>query len=72
MTTTTLTVPLYNESGDIIGNEIIAYTEVREYYNRMAERRITVIEFESTPKAHSDDVSASLDLIYGYFKWEMV
>jgi len=72
MTTTTLTVPLYNEAGDIIGNEIIPYNEVREYYDRTAERRITVIEFEATPNAHPDCVSAELDFIYGYFKWEMI
>jgi len=65
-----LTVEIFNTEGDVLGEDVIPYNEVNEYYDKVEERRVAVIELQAKPKAHPDDVSAALDLIYGYFKWQ--
>lgn len=67
-----LTVEIFNTEGDVLGEDVIPYTELREFYDKVEERRVAVIELQAKPKAHPDDVSAALDLIYGYFKWKMI
>jgi len=67
-----LTVEIFNTEGDVLGEDVIPYTELREFYDKVEERRVTVIELQAKPKAHIEDINAALDLIYGYFKWKMV
>lgn len=64
-----LTVPIFDTEGDEIGQDFIPYEEVREFYDTTEERRVTIVELQAEPKAHPEDVAASLDLVYGYFKW---
>lgn len=65
----TLTVPIFDTEGDEIGEEVIPYEEVREFYDTEVERRITVVELQAETKADKESIEAALDLVYGYFKW---
>lgn len=65
----TLTVPIFDTEGDEIGEEVIPYEEVREFYDTEVERRITVVELQAETKADKESIGAALDLVYGYFKW---
>lgn len=65
----TLTVPIFDTEGDEIGEEVIPYEEVREFYDTEVERRITVVELQAETKADKESIEAALDSVYGYFKW---
>ncbi len=66
----TLQVEIFNEEGDVLGMQDIYYSEVGEKF--VDSRRVTGIELGDIGRAHMDDVIAALDLIYGFFKYEIL
>jgi hypothetical protein len=62
----TLTIEIFNSEGDVLGVEEVYYEEVGYKGGK------TLLELNEVEKAHMDDVRAHLDLVYGYFKYEIL
>lgn len=69
-----ISVPVFNPEGDIIDHEEIEVTELGiigqwegDFY-----KPVWQIELGDYTKAHPDDVIGTLDLHYGYFKYQIV
>lgn len=69
-----ISVPIFNPEGDIIDHEEIEVTELESVRDVYCDyyRRVQLIELGEYTKAHPDDVMATLDLHYGYFKYQIV
>lgn len=65
----TLQVEIFNEEGDVLGIQDIYYSEVGEKF--VDGCIVTLIELGDIGMGHMDDVIATLDLIYGFFKYEI-
>lgn len=72
-----ITVPIFDESGNETGSEQIEVTELGSVpvsmgYGDGTYRRVEQIEISEVKLAHMDDVIATLDNYYGYFKYEII
>ena len=80
MTTETikLTCPIFDNDGNETGSEVIEVTEVGEHKEHAGDgigyiRTVTHIEISGVSfRSHPDDVIATLDNHYGYFKYQIV
>lgn len=69
-----ISVPLFAEDGEIIGHEEIEVTEMGTFGQWEGDfyKQVERIELGAYTKAHPDDVTSTLDLHYGYFKYQIV
>lgn len=73
-----LTVPIFDETGTETGLEVIEVTELADcgewtmsYEDGGYLRKFTEIKLSEIKHAHMDDVIATLDNYYGYFKYQI-
>lgn len=79
MTTETikLTCPIFDQDGNETGSEVIEVTELESTNETLglgdgSFRKVQQVELSEIKHAHMDDVAATLDEYYGYFKYQIV